>query len=501
MTQLYLPHRSPITLPLGIESFEAFVKNGSQNNTTVIQIIERNRHNFQQDTQSLEKAWQDIQDGKIQEESWVNLAPEAEAVRIEIDMDRPEESNEHLEEIPELRVEEKSEKEKHQFSYEPPTVSQKVIQDSLRSMNDIQQKVFFKIRDWCLQMIWKKNPDPFHVFLTGGAGTGKSHLIRCIFHEATRILSKTADSPDSTCVLLTAPTGTAAFNIQGMTVHSAFAINKTVRLPYQPLGESLLNTLRSKFDNLSIVIIDEVSMVDQKILAYVHGRLSQIKHTKKLFGAVSILAVGDFYQLPPVKGLALYKKREANFLDLWNGTFSIVELKEIMRQKDDQFFAEMLNRVRVHPRGTPLQQADIDALQNVSKQVTPVEFKNALHIFPTNAEVKEHNDIMIDQTCHPLYTSIAKDYYTDIVTGRQCQRNEPLVSVKAEDLPTSIKVGVGARVMLTRNIDTDDGLVNGAFGTVTAVNVDSSKQVRNIDIEFDNKKVGQKHKKKAVTTR
>lgn len=183
-------------------------------------------------------------------------------------------------------------------------------------MNENQQRIFYKVRNWAFEVAWNKHPEPFHLFVTGGAGTGKSHLIKCVYHEITRILSKGGESPDSTSVLLTAPTGTAAFNIGGSTIHSAFAINKNIKLPYTALGESILNTLRHKYDNVELLIIDEISMVDHKLLTYIHGRLCQLKHSKKPFGNVSILAVGDFYQLPPVRASPLYKVKESTFFDL-----------------------------------------------------------------------------------------------------------------------------------------------------------------------------------------
>ena len=105
-----------------------------------------------------------------------------------------------------------------------------------------------------------------------------------------------------------------------------FSIGEDVHLPYMPLGEEKLSSLRAKFVDVQILIIDEISMVDHNLWSYVHGRLRQIKQTGDIspFGNVSVIAVGDFFQLPPVKGKALYADAEG--FDLWSSLFSVVEL-------------------------------------------------------------------------------------------------------------------------------------------------------------------------------
>ena len=92
----------------------------------------------------------------------------------------------------------------------------------LRSLNVKQKQVFYKIRQWCLDKTIGKHIKPFNVFVTGGAGTGKSHLIKAIYYEATRLFARMMENPDDVSVLLTAPTGVAAFNINGATIHNAF---------------------------------------------------------------------------------------------------------------------------------------------------------------------------------------------------------------------------------------------------------------------------------------
>ena len=97
---------------------------------------------------------------------------------------------------------------------------------------------------------------------------------------------------------------------------------------------------------------------------------------------------------------------------------------------------------------------------------------------------------MISKICNPVYISMAKDFYHDTVTGKICQKQEPYSNCSQEDLQTSVKLGVNARIMLTRNIDTEDGLVNGAFGTIVALDQNAAKKITAVYIKFDNTKIG-----------
>jgi len=93
-----------------------------------------------------------------------------------------------------------------------------------------------EVLHWCQDIVKGKStdtkPEPLHLFVSGGAGTGKSHLITALYQMALRILSREGDKPNDITVLLTAPTGTAAFNIGGVTLHSAFLL---------PLGQGKEN--------------------------------------------------------------------------------------------------------------------------------------------------------------------------------------------------------------------------------------------------------------------
>lgn len=97
------------------------------------------------------------------------------------------------------------------------------------------------------------------------------------------------------------------------------------------------------------------------IKAIQYGRLRQIKQTGDYspFGKVCIIAVGDFYQLPPCRNQPLYD--ESHLVNSWADNFAIIELQEIVRQNDVSF-VELLNRIRKLKKGEPLLEADINML-------------------------------------------------------------------------------------------------------------------------------------------
>lgn len=171
----------------------------------------------------------------------------------------------------------------------------------LQSLNTKQREFYNHVINW-IQII----VEPLYVFLTGGAGAGKSVVIDAIFQTLHRILySKEGENPDDIRILLCAHTGKAAYNIKGTTIASAF--HKKMYQTQQHMTADELNSFRTKYRNLSVVIKDEISMVGNNMLTFINDRLQQLTGRKQDFGGISIIAVGDLYQLPPVGDKWIFK--------------------------------------------------------------------------------------------------------------------------------------------------------------------------------------------------
>ncbi|KAI8496727.1 hypothetical protein Bbelb_253820 [Branchiostoma belcheri] len=468
-------------------------------------VIRFAKRKFEQNVDEIEQARKDVEDGSFVEDVWAQIFPELEQERLECQNNAGNQVNEDedtQDDIPDLAPTDRPKEKSFTLEACQTKVPSNVAIPMMQSLNPKQQEVFYFVRKWCMETAQGKRPDPFHIFLTGGAGTGKSHLIKCICYEATRLLQQTQENPDSVSVLLAAPTGTAAFNIGGSTIHHAFHLMCKSK-DFQDLSESTVNAMRAQYESLKIVIVDEVSMVDKPLMKFIHLRLRQLRQGRQnaLFGNVSILAVGDMYQVPPVKGISLYKERDRDISDLWNPNFEVVELEEIMRQKDDAAFAKLLNRMRVKRKKDKLSDEDDEVL---SSRVLSVDFeaddypKDALHIFSTNIAVAEHNDKMLRLRCPDVRCFEASDFVKDPTTGSMKRRD--LARGGKDDLPDVVKVGVGARVMLSRNVNVADGLVNGAFGTVSGVagGQDDAREVATVFVQFDNPKMGALERQKSA---
>ncbi|XP_078312804.1 uncharacterized protein LOC144619253 [Crassostrea virginica] len=287
-------------------------------------------------------------------------------------------------------------------------------------------------------------------------------------------------------------TGTAAFNIGGNTIHHVFSLTKSLPIPYEPLKEQSLNGIRSTLDHLQILIIDEVSMVYKRLLYYIHERLVQVKKCKEPFGGVSIIAVGDFYQLPPVKQRKderLYSENGSYPTDFWVEFFKIVELEEIMRQREDIAFANVLNSLRIRTSEEPMSNEAKQMLRECIREGP----EDALHVYSTNQEANEYNLKMLRGNSEELVELHAKDYQRDKTTGKLTLRDKPLIGTKADGLSPVLLLAVNARVMLTRNICVEDGLVNGAMGFISNFEYKDKhpeNEVESVGVIFDSKVTG-----------
>ena len=156
----------------------------------------------------------------------------------------------------------------------------------------------------------KTSDKPFYYFLSGGAGVGKSHLVKALYQAALKYYnSRHGEDFQEVKILLLAPTGKAAFSIRGNTIHSTLQIPACQSLKnYKPLDSSRLNTLRCKLHALKLIFLDEISMVGNTMFnVQINNRLKDIKGSKEAFGGVSVIALGDLFQLDPVMDRYVFK--------------------------------------------------------------------------------------------------------------------------------------------------------------------------------------------------
>ena len=309
---------------------------------------------------------------------------------------------------------------------------------------------------------------PLRLIVSGTAGTGKSYLIHCL-----RLLLDHR-------VRVAAPTGVAAFNIEGHTLHSLLSL--PVKGDFKDLQGERLHDMQQSLADMEYLIIDEMSMVGRKFLGQVDQRLRQVfpRRADTPFGGCSCLLFGDFGQLPPVMDLPLYTTVSRSPLsDQGSAAYQLFDraivLKQVMRQSGQDSDQVLFRDILLRLRDAKLTISDWEQLM---KQ-TPTEvsdlapFTDALHLHPTIEAVVEHNITRLRANGHPV--AIIKAVHSGPNASKASSED-------AGGLESIICLAHNARVMLTSNLWVDMGLVNGAMGTVMAVCYRSGESPPNLPI-------------------
>ncbi len=469
-----------------------------------VNLIAVNEAKYTQNAEVLQQAENDLHENGPPDHAWPALAPGAEEAQAndkragaDVLTNLDEEDRQNAPHFPE--------EEGNAIEARYTTEASKALMDhgeyckQMEGVNEKQRTFLMNHRGWCKSAIADlqegRQIKPYYAFLSGAGGVGKSHVIKLLHHDTMRLFRNAGFlQPGDVGVLLSAPTGTAAFNIDGLTVHAALLLTPCAKKGYQRLGHDRLNTFRSKCEKLLVLVIDEISMVGVDLLYSIHRRLQELKNVPEgngIFGNVSVVCVGDLYQLAPVKQPFVFKAPSDHYArlcsPLWHA-FKFAELTQIMRQRDT-VFVELLNRVRTATCSV----SDLDMLAERNTTPNAEGYPcQAIHVFTTNDAVNKHNAAMLEKLESAVFTIVAEDGTRDADT-HLVDVNPSLKYTETGGLWKVLQIGEGARVMLTVNLSVTDGLVNGAQGKVVMV-VHRFETVFAILVEFDDARVGGKAK-------
>ena len=379
--------------------------------------------------------------------------------------------------------------EKTEFQF-PDALPREELMAQIQCLNEKQSLFFINI----IKHIY--NEENFLIFLCGSGGTGKSVCIRSIYQTNIVMFNLVDQNPRELVTLLSAFTGVAAYNIDSQTLHTLFGITIDKYGSMPPLNETEVAKYYNKFKNVKVLIIDEVSMIGKKLWIKVDIRLRQILDANKPFGGLSVLAVGDFKQIPPVmepsifgdgsgKGQALPEKgNHLNKLvqaltdnkEPWFD-FKMWELTEVMRQREDLIYIEILEKIG-NCGFNSCTKEDIKILENRIVRFENIPDDTIILSFSNN-NVRRYNQERIIARDGELHECICQNICTGVRSEELAAKqklnkwNDPNENELFERQNTygsvlsyKIRFKLGCKYMITRNINTGDGLVNGTVGVL-----------------------------------
>lgn len=282
------------------------------------------------------------------------------------------------------------------------------------------------------------------LFITGKAGSGKTTLLRLITQKYKLE------------TIVCAPTGVAAVNAQGVTIHSLFQLPIGFLNPEGKIEYKLPTNKKNILKYAKILIIDEISMVRCDLMDAIDKRLRQARKSKLSFGGIQVIMFGDLKQLSPVvtsdEGEVLSEFYDNfffyNALVFKNFSFYTLELQEIFRQRDEKFI-KLLNDIR----NGFLSDDDNVIISNLKQNKAS---DNAIHLCALKCVADTINESMLGKPTHTYIATIKNDF-----------------RAKDANCDIELKLRVGARVMITINDSLNKTYYNGTLGYVEKLTNDT----------------------------
>ncbi|WP_116125883.1 HRDC domain-containing protein [Lewinella sp. IMCC34183] len=318
-----------------------------------------------------------------------------------------------------------------------------------------------------------------HIFLTGKAGTGKTTFLHRVREEVVKRK------------VVVAPTGVAAINAKGVTIHSQFQLPFGVLAPDRLTAELRKHRLSNKkvevLRSLDLLIIDEISMVRADVLDAMGAVLRKYRGNDRPFGGVQVLMIGDLHQLPPVVRDADWDQLRLHYAtpyffgsrELKEAGVRTVQLRHIYRQSDADFI-ELLNAVR-HDRLGPEGLARLNS-RYLGPDFTPPAGDDYITLTSHNRTADAINEQQLATLSTPAFTFEAR------VGGNfpeSMYPNDPKLTFR-----------VGAQVMFNKNDTAEHRYYNGKIGRITAIAgdritvdcPDDEEPIQVTPVEWENRK-------------